>query len=315
LENILPASVREFDRSASNLYKSIRRGIGAAVLSPSAIEERANSQARAKLIQSSSESMARVIEALSEAETSTVQTTTGDASLAIRTIGRITQEALEQQLNRESVAELTRAQLESLEPQSDADSEIETDWLNIFWDLAEKRSDKDIQSIFARILAGEILEPGKFSARTLLVLATMSPVSAQLFEKVCNCSVKIADDDCFIVNEQNSVFSALSGQTFDKFDISFSDFASLRSLGLLSDSGRYSVTKDTENEEFSWGFSGITRKFSMDRQKTDFGIIMFSSVGCELRSLIAIEPPDGFKEATESYFVRKGFRFMDSPED
>jgi hypothetical protein len=66
----------------------------------------------------------------------------------------------------------------------DAKSEIEDDWLNLFSRLAEDKSSEELQSLFGKILAGEIKRPGSFSLRTIQLLGTLSKKDA---ETVSDC--------------------------------------------------------------------------------------------------------------------------------
>jgi hypothetical protein len=57
---------------------------------------------------------------------------------------------------------------------TDAQAEIEDDWLNLFARLTEEKSSEELRCLFGKILAGEIKKPGSFSLRTIQVLATLS---------------------------------------------------------------------------------------------------------------------------------------------
>lgn len=60
---------------------------------------------------------------------------------------------------------------------------VEKDWMNRFLNIAEEISDKDLQDIWGRILAGEIKNPKSYSLRTLEVLRNMSKDEALLLMK------------------------------------------------------------------------------------------------------------------------------------
>jgi hypothetical protein len=62
---------------------------------------------------------------------------------------------------------------------SDASSEIDDDWLNLFARLAEDKSSEELQRLFGKLLAGEIRRPGSFSLRTMSLVATISRGEAQ----------------------------------------------------------------------------------------------------------------------------------------
>lgn len=63
------------------------------------------------------------------------------------------------------------------------------DWFNHFIELAEQVSNKTMQELWAKILAGEINSPGSFSYKALKAFNTMSIHDAKLFGKVCQFAV------------------------------------------------------------------------------------------------------------------------------
>ena len=62
---------------------------------------------------------------------------------------------------------------------NDAQKEIEDDWLNVFARVAEDKSSDELQILFGKILAGEIMRPGSFSLRTIQIMATISKKDAE----------------------------------------------------------------------------------------------------------------------------------------
>jgi hypothetical protein len=62
----------------------------------------------------------------------------------------------------------------------DATTEIDDDWLNAFSDHVSSKSDADVQSLWAKILANEIRKPRSFSLQSLRLLADLSADDARL---------------------------------------------------------------------------------------------------------------------------------------
>ena len=63
---------------------------------------------------------------------------------------------------------------------------IDEDWLQQLFEKVKVTSDKDVQKIWSRLLAGEADAPGTFSKRTLNILHSMSRKEAEMFEAVVN---------------------------------------------------------------------------------------------------------------------------------
>ena len=74
-------------------------------------------------------------------------------------------------------------QADAPEEAPDGDPELEEDWLNCFEDYAEKASSERLQTLWARVLAGEIRQPRSFSLATLRFLAEVDQEIAELFER------------------------------------------------------------------------------------------------------------------------------------
>lgn len=68
---------------------------------------------------------------------------------------------------------------------------VEQDWMNRFLNIAEEISDKDMQNIWGRILAGEIKKPKSYSLRTLEVMRNMSKDEAMSLMKASTFQVAL----------------------------------------------------------------------------------------------------------------------------
>ena len=68
---------------------------------------------------------------------------------------------------------------------------VAKDWITRFLDIAEEISDKDLQDIWGRILAGEIKKPRSYSLRTLEVMRNMSKDEALLIMKASTYQIAL----------------------------------------------------------------------------------------------------------------------------
>lgn len=64
------------------------------------------------------------------------------------------------------------------------DKQIHPDWFERWRSGAEAVTDKDVQALWAAVLAGEAVRPGKFSLRTLAFLQNISKTDAELINKI-----------------------------------------------------------------------------------------------------------------------------------
>lgn len=62
---------------------------------------------------------------------------------------------------------------------------IDDDWLHFFFDKAEKVSNKSMQVIWAKMLAGEFNKPGSISRKLMHIISVMDVNSAKSFQTLC----------------------------------------------------------------------------------------------------------------------------------
>lgn len=153
------------------------------------------------------------------------------AELEQRAVIRIRKQELIKQKNLEQVLSKTEDILENEQTQSkeNLSESINEDWLSHYIEGASKISDEQVQELWAKILAGEIITPKTFSKRTLDVLLRLSPEEAKLFEKVCGYVVEISNN-MILMNE-------------DKLNAKYpySEIMHLDECGLINSSGTNSI--------------------------------------------------------------------------
>ncbi len=147
-----------------------------------------------------------------------------DNSLTARANYRLASQEIRKQENIESIIEQTCELLDNDDPVSD--EAIDMDWFDRFIDSVGYIGDKELQYIWAKILAREIKQPGSYSFRTLRVLRDLSPKEAELFTKTYPINLK----GCIINDDE----------LFEKHNITYTDILTLADSGLISskDSGR-----------------------------------------------------------------------------
>jgi hypothetical protein len=114
--------------------------------------------------------------------------TSAELTLGDRATIRLTAETVRKQRNREFIAvEAVNEYTRSLEDQSNpaaAASNIEQEWLDRFWRLAQDVTDSEMQAVWGRILARQAQSPTKYSARCLEALSLLSKEEALKLEKL-----------------------------------------------------------------------------------------------------------------------------------
>jgi hypothetical protein len=152
--------LKAFSEPTIKLIESVSNAIGS-IYEPTSIRRKARAEADAAIIY-----------AQSQVEVQEIQ---------IRAVKRLRDKELRRQRNIESI---TRKAITAL-PSSVSSEPVDEDWIFDFYERSQDISDEQIQEIWARILAGEVTQPGSFSKRTLETVKTLSANEAQLFVKCC----------------------------------------------------------------------------------------------------------------------------------
>jgi hypothetical protein len=84
----------------------------------------------------------------------------------------------------ENIESITAQAIPHLAPNAKPEN-VEDDWLSHFFDRCRLVSDSEMQSLWAKILAGEANQPTKFSKRTVDLVATLDKPDAHLFSQFC----------------------------------------------------------------------------------------------------------------------------------
>jgi uncharacterized repeat protein (TIGR03899 family) len=79
-------------------------------------------------------------------------------------------------------------------PPVTSQGEPDPDWIERFLELAEDTSNKNIQKLWAKVLAGEVINPGSFSYKSLITLKHITPKEADIFQLATSCAGKSAND-------------------------------------------------------------------------------------------------------------------------
>ena len=112
----------------------------------------------------------------------------------------------------------------SKNPHIEGEKSYNFDWFVRFYEAVGNISDEQMQSIWAKILAGEINKPNTYSLRTVEILKNLSQQEAELFGKICS--------HCICMGQQ--LFLPHYDSYLEKCHITFGEVLYLSELGLIS---------------------------------------------------------------------------------
>lgn len=139
-----------------------------------------------------------------------------------RAIDRLFTQQIRKQDNIEKVLQI--AYNETANEQEVSGEPVNEDWLNRFFNYAEDVSNEDMQTIWGKILAGEIKQPNSYSIRVLELLKNITKSEADVFLEFVKYSFFSGGRDCVLQELVNS----------DENNLKFENLLLLTELNLLS---------------------------------------------------------------------------------
>lgn len=199
-----------------------------------------------------------------------------------RTQERLNYQEAKKQLNIESVTAFAAEQLRN--EQSVTDEPLDEDWKTRFFNIAEDIGNEEMQSLWGKILAGEIKHPKTYSLRTLELLKNLSKEEAEVFTKFAQLRINSGDNN-IIYNQDDGVFLE------SEFGITFTDKMLLTELGLIASENNLEFSiEPTENNKhtivLNYGKKGIVLYRNEQTPKQKIKVLVFTKIGVELSGLI-----------------------------
>jgi len=122
------------------------------------------------------------------------------ADIEQRAVHRVANKELRRQRNIEGIVKESMRFL----PRDVSVDPVSEDWTVQFFEHCQDVSDEQIQSIWARILAGEVAGPGRYSLRTLHALKLLRKEDAALFTNYCKFVWSIESGPCFFISTSDN---------------------------------------------------------------------------------------------------------------
>jgi uncharacterized protein DUF2806 len=227
----------------------------------------------------------RVAEAEAKAETIRAATQIEVTELQRRAMRRFIMEEAKKQNNIENI---TAKALPELGEQASPEK-LENDWIANFFDKCRLISDEEMQSLWAKILAGEANSPGNFSKRTIDLLASMDKSDARLFTQLCMFGFRFDKIYLLIYDTEAEIYTDTG--------INFGTLSHLESIGLIHFNNQVGYLRKRLPQVVSFDY--FDRKVSIEfpipeDNKLHMGKAIFTKAGDELAPICGAQPRDGF---------------------
>lgn len=216
-----------------------------------------------------------------------------DPDLINRATEHFGSKLLKEQLNREGVAKKTILELQAAPNEFDSDKEIDEDWLYLFSRIAESKSNKEIQIILAKILAGEIQQPGSFGSGTIQLLTTLDQSTARIFQDFCNISFEFKDKSISVTGLICDPYGIPGSNNLKSLGLKYTNLALLQDRGLIQSdlNSRRKFTPEIFKIPFKIGNQNIKLR-QTEESTTDqiqVAVLNFTQSGAELRRILSLE--------------------------
>ncbi len=225
--------------------------------------------------------------AKAEAEASLIKT---EADIKITDLHRrAMRRFVEEEANRqENMEEITKIALPQMQISEDT-IKMEDDWITNFFDKSRIISDKDMQNLWARVLAGEANSPGTYSKRTVNLLSDLDKRDADLFLALCRFG--------WIVSDFTPLVFDVEAQIYNKYGLNFDTLTHLDSIGLVRFNNLSGFIRKGLPNQFTVSYYGQPLNLAMEKDKDNklaIGKVLLTHVGMELTLVCQAPGVDGF---------------------
>ena len=284
----VPALEKLLDYAAS--------GIGA-VAGPMLATWRARQDAKAKLIgvQAEADSLRLIADAQADARQSLVEPDqAGPGMVEIGPDGiaqRIEFQEKKRQANIVSVVQDAAAELGGKEV---SDREPDPDWTARFFDCVQDISSENMRKLWAKVLSGEVEEPGRTSLRTLDVLKNMTQRDAQTFESICDF---VIDDFIYYPTEYQT----------NHLNLRLNNMIHLQNIGLVYFSSFLSKTLEfvPNRKQFIFRYQDTFLRITTkdDSKRVKISVILLTSSGMELYRILKCTVHMGYLQSFSRFLT------------
>lgn len=155
--------------------------------------------------------------------------------------------------------------------------ELDEDWIAHFFKQCDTVSDKEMQSLWAKLLSGEATTPGTFSKRTVDFIASIDKKDAAIFTNFCQFVWVLGDVSPLNYEIENEIYA--------KQGINFDILKHLDAIGLISFESLGGYTRrgfGKYTHAFYYGRPTLVEFPADEKNQIDTGHVLLTTTGKEL---------------------------------
>lgn len=266
----------ELSKPATVLVEKVCNAVGI-IYEPTRIKRRARAEAEA-----------RTITALAKVEVRDIE-------------HRAVERFLHQETRRqENIEQITLQATSKLQIDATVE-ELNEDWIAHFFNQCASVSDKEMQSLWASLLAGEASKAGTFSRRTINLVSGLDKKDANLFTDFCQF--------VWHIDELAPLIYDFKSDVYKKRGINFGSLKHLDSLGLISFEATttYALNELKKQQPALYFGRHLSLEFAAENGHIEVGHALLTSVGQELFSICGSVANQEFLEYVVSRWIGKNF--------
>lgn len=206
-------------------------------------------------------------------------------------------EAIKQQNIEQITARAVNEIAEDAKPQ-----DMEKDWISNFFDNCELVSDTEMQSLWAKILAGEANKPGTYSKRTVNNVSSLDKNEANQFTTLCRFG--------WMIGPVTPLIYDVTGEIYTKNGLTFSVLNHLDAIGLVTLQDLSGYVRQQLPKKFHVHYYGEAIQVELpDEAKgiMSLGKVLLTKMGQELAPICGSTPVNGFVEYVKEHWKKQGY--------
>lgn len=224
------------------------------------------------------------------------------AQIDLKDIERRALERLVHQEGRkqENIESITAQAANLLPPEANVEA-LDEDWVAHFFKQCDSVSDKEMQSLWSRLLVGEATTPGTFSKRTVNFVSTIDKKDAALFTNFCQFAWMLGDLCPLIYELQSEIYTA--------HGINFTSLKHLDSIGLISFESVSGYQREGFGKYIHAFYYGrpTLLEFPADKgNNLEIGHVLLTATGRELAPICGSSRNQTFYEYVIDYWFKRG---------
>ena len=207
------------------------------------------------------------------------------------------------------------------------DEEPNDDWTARFFSHAQDVSSEELQTLWAKVLAGEVGRPGSTSLRTLSLLRDLDQITARKFRTLCSMATIIQLDSLVVDARVPSLGGNASSNSLSAYGLDFGVLNTLNEHGLIiSDYNSWYDYKLCSGINVDGGqtivlpfrFQGkmwrlaLQESRSLGREIKVHGVSL-THAGGELASAIDLEVRSDYSQALGEFFQKMKLQMIEVP--